>query len=260
MNPQTPQTPFSNPAAGGAVGVPGAGPATLQPPMAPAPVTAPAANWSTFADGAPPEWAVSPAHQPAPWEADPEPSEETLVGRTMKLATRIRTYEGLRGYSVRGSVILRQIGAFGAVIACSAVSHWAFSSRPDWRFGGMLMLFSVAFITLLAAVGTVLYAESRRQIIDQCRHFAFGIVLFPGTALALFMRVVTSALGPGSSSDMFTSVLQGNGLPLVYLSVVAIPAFVFAKYIFGGLRSINRRALADEETLAAYMRQDGWQR
>jgi hypothetical protein len=141
-----------------------------------------------------------------------------------------------------------------------AIAHWAFSDRPQWRFGGLLMLFSVAFILVIAAAGTVFYAESRQQIVDQARHFAFGIVAFPGAALAVFMRVVSAALEPVGEGDMFTSILRGSGLPLVYFSLVAIPAFVFAKYVFGGLRSVNRRALADEETLATYMRHDGWQR
>jgi hypothetical protein len=217
---------------------------------------------SVFADGAPTGWDV-PAPAPGrttPWEADPPPSPDSIVGRAATAATRLRTYEGLRGISTRVSVAFRQVGAFAVLVGCVGVSHWAFSARPEWRFGGALMLFSVAFILATAAVGTVLYAESRQQIIDQARHFAYGIVLLPGAAIAVFMRIVAATLGPAPSGDVFAAVLQGNGLALVYLSVVAIPAFVFAKYVFGGLRSVNRRALADEETISAYMRQDGHQR
>jgi hypothetical protein len=221
-----------------------------------------ASRFSVFADGAPGGWDmpnVVPGRT-TPWEADPEPAPESLVGRATRAATRVRTYEGLRGTSTRLSVALRQVGAFFLLAGCVGVAHWSFSVRPDWRFGGALMLFSVAFILAVAAVGTVLYAESRQQIIDQARHFAFGIVLMPGAAIAVFMRITSSALGPTAGGDMFASVLTGNGIALVYLSIVAIPAFVFAKYVFGGLRSVNRRALADEETVAAYMRQDGLQR
>lgn len=232
-------------------------------PVAPAPTAfGGMPRMSVFADGAPGGW-VGPMPTPGnttPWEADPEPSPDSVVGRVAKVATRLRTYEGMRGTSTRMSVALRQVGAFGTLVACVAVSHWSFSARPDWRFGGMLMLFSVSFILAVAAVGTMLYAESRQQIIDQARHFTYGIVLLPGAALAVFMRLVSSTLGPAANGDVFAAVLQGNGLALVYLSVVAIPSFVFAKYVFGGLRSINRRALADEETMAAYMRQDGHQR
>jgi hypothetical protein len=215
------------------------------------------ARVSAYADGAP---AV--VSNPAPWEHEPAPAltPEGVVGRVVNSVSRIRSTEGLRGYSTRATVIARQIGAFAALMVSVGIAHWAFSDRPQWRFGGMLMLFSIAFILVIAAVGTVLYAESRQQIIDQARHFAFGIVAFPGAALAVFMRVVTAALEPVGDGDMFTSILRGSGLPLVYFSLVAIPAFVFAKYVFGGLRSLNRRALADEETLAAYMRHDGRQR
>lgn len=218
---------------------------------------------STYADDPTGAFGNIPAASPGrttPWEADPEPSPDSVVGKAAKAVTRARTYEGLRGLSTRASLLLRQLGAFSVLMGCVGVSHWAFSIRPDWKFGGVLMLFSAAFILAVAAVGTVLYAESRQQIIDQARHFTFGIVLLPGAALAIFMRIVAATLGPAAEGDVFAAVLQGNGLALVYLSIVIIPAFVFAKYVFGGLRSVNRKALADEETVATYLRQDGRQR
>jgi hypothetical protein len=212
---------------------------------------------TVFADGAP---TFTPST--VPWDYDPvsAPDDNGVAVRTRRAVSRIRSAEGLRGYSTRATVALRQFGAFAGMLASVAVAHWAFSDRPQWQFGGLLMLFSLTFIFAIAAVGTVLYAESRQQIIDQARHFAFGIVAFPGAALAVFMRIVASALGDEPTNDMFAAILRGSGLPLVYFSLVAIPAFVFAKYIFGGLRAVNRRALADEETMAAYMRQDGRQR
>jgi hypothetical protein len=212
---------------------------------------------SVFADGAP-----SHIPTPAPWDADPAPAPpgDGVVGKAGRAVSRIRSFEGLRGYSTRVTVALRQVGALFTLLACSATAHWAFSDRPTWHFGGVLMLFSLAFILAIAAVGTVLYAESRQQIVDQARHFAFGIVALPGAALSVFMRVVSSSLGDAGETDMFASILRGSALPLVYFSLVAIPAFVFAKYVFGGLRSVNRRGLADEEALASYMRHDGYQR
>jgi hypothetical protein len=59
---------------------------------------------------------------------------------------------------------------------------------------------------------------------------------------------------------MFLSLLRGNALPLMYFTLVVVPVFVYAKYVFGGIRSANRSGLADEEFIATYMRQDGAQR
>lgn len=187
------------------------------------------------------------------------PPEGGVVARATRAASRIRTTEGLRGYSTRAAVLSRHAASFLGLMMCVAVSHWAFSALPSWRFGGMLMMYSITFMSLIAAVGTVIYADSRNEIHNQARHFIFGIVALPGTAMAVFMRIVLTALdAPSSQDDMFISVLRGNALPLVYFSLVVIPAFVFAKYVFGGVRSANRSALTSEETLATYMRHGEW--
>ena len=147
------------------------------------------------------------------------------------------------------------------IVLCFAITRWAFAANATWRFGGHVLLYSVAFMLATAAVGSILYADSREQIYEQARHFAFGLVLLPSTALSLFMRLVNQALDtPAADGDMFASILRGNGLPLVYFATVTLPPFVLAKYIFGGIRNINRQAMADEEQLAAMMRQDGYQR
>ena len=212
---------------------------------------------SMFADGAP----ASPSER-LPWDGNPAaaPEEGSTVAKVIKTASRIRQFEGWRGYSNRTLVALRQGAAAALIVLCYLLAEWAFSTRPSLRYGGEMLLFSAAFIQVIGAIGTIAYAESRFQIVDQARHFTFGIVVLPGAAVALFIRLIDSALGDTAGDDVFTGMLMGNGLPLVYFSVVIIPAFVFAKYIFGGLRSVNRRALADEETMAAYMRHDKLQR
>jgi hypothetical protein len=189
------------------------------------------------------------------------PPEGGIVARTTRVASRIRTVEGLRGYSTRASVLARHAASFVGLLMCISVCHWAFSAIPAWRFGGLVMLYSVTFIAVIAAIGTIIYADARSEIHSQARHFVFGIIALPGAAMAIFMRIINGALtAPSAQEDMFISVLRGNALPLAYFSLVVIPAFVFAKYIFGGIRSANRSAMTAEETLATYMRSDGWQR
>jgi hypothetical protein len=218
-----------------------------------------------YADGAP--LSVAAPSQPArPYHYDLPDSLATppsggLVARTTRVASRMRTFEGLRGYSTRVSVVARHASSFLGLLLCVAICHWAFAPVASWRFGGMVMLYSVTFISLIAAIGTVLYAEARSDIQRQCRHFIFGIIALPGTSMALFMRLIHGNLtAPSAQEDMFVSVLRGNALPLAYFSLVVIPAFVFAKYVFGGIRSANRSAMTAEEQLATYMRHDGWQR
>lgn len=184
----------------------------------------------------------------------------SLVLRAEKLASRVRTVEGPRGFAVRTQVWLRHLGYFLTLMLCVGASHWAFQAIPAWRHGGQMLLYAVTAILVVAVIGSVLYAEARGEIQRSARHYAFGIVALPGTALALFMRVVSQALEGSGGEDMFVAILRGNGLPLMYVTLVVIPVFVYAKYIFGGIRTSNRSGLADEEFMATYMRQDGAQR
>lgn len=219
--------------------------------------------FGAYADGAPLNSGAPPAFDASPdgVAITPPPVQGSVVDRATRAVGRIRTIEGPRGIAERSTVVVRHVGQFVVILLSCGVTHWAFAPQPSWRYGGLVMLYSIAFIMVVAAVGTVLYADSRMDVVRQARHFAFGIVALPGAALALFMRLINQALtGPGTEEDMFVSVLRGNGLPLVFFSLVTIPAVVFAKYVFGGIRSANRSALTDEEMLATYTRQDGWQR
>jgi hypothetical protein len=221
-----------------------------------------------YADGAPPTAAEAAVRTPTarPYNFDipssiATPPKGGVVARTTHVASRMRTIEGMRGYSTRASLLARHAASFLGLLVCVAICHWSFSAIPAWRFGGLVMLYSVTFIFIIAAVGTIIFAEARADIQNQARHFVFGIIALPGTSMAIFMRIVNSALAtPSSQEDMFISVLRGNALPLAYFTLVVIPAFVFAKYVFGGIRSANRAALTSEETMATYMRHDGWQR
>jgi len=220
-----------------------------------------------YADGAPPvshETGRTTTARPYNFDIPDSiatPPQGGVVARTTRVASRMRTIEGMRGYSTRTALLARHAASFLGLMVCVAISHWAFASIPAWRFGGLVMLYSVTFIFLIAAIGSIVFAEARAEIQNQARHFVFGIIALPGASMAIFMRVINSNLAtPSAQEDMFISVLRGNALPLAYFTLVVIPAFVFAKYVFGGIRSANRSALTSEETIATYMRHDGWQR
>lgn len=206
-----------------------------------------------FSDGAP---LSPPTSTSVPFDAP----EGSLILRAEKVASRVRRTEGPRGIAARSQVWVRHVGYFLTLILCVGAAHWSFQAIPAWRHGGEMLLYAVTAILLIAVIGSVLYAEARGEIQKSARHYAFGIVALPGASLSLFMRVVSQALSGSGGDDMFVSILKGNGLPLMYVTLVVIPVFVFAKYIFGGVRTSNRSGLADEEFLATYLRQDGGQR
>jgi hypothetical protein len=165
----------------------------------------------------------------------------------------------MRGYSTRVAVYFRYAAYFLAVVVCSAISHAAFQTTTTWQAGGKMMFFSAALMTVTAALGTVMFTNYRNEIIRQFRHFVFGIAVFPGTGIALFLWAINTMLdSPTSNNDAFAAMLH-NAVPIVYFCTVGIPALVFVKAV-AGMRTINRSRLDDEETMRVYTRQDGLMR
>lgn len=195
--------------------------------------------------------------------ADLPPGEGTLVGRVAKAVSRVRSAEGLRGYSARTMIFARKAGSLVLLAVCVAVSDRALSSTPAWRFGAQLMLFSAVFMLVVGAIGSILYPEARYTVIERTREFAFAWSVLPATALAVamyFVKAYTDGLGGDTSDSSFLAFLYGSAFPLMYFAIVLVPAIVFAQYVFRGLRATNRKALLDEESMAGYMRQDPMQR
>lgn len=173
-------------------------------------------------------------------------------------ASRIRETEGPRGYSTRASVFARYAVYFATVVLCSAVSHACFAHADRWRAGGEWMFFSAMLMFVTGAAGTMFYTNQRNEIIEQVRHYVFGLSVFPGTAIAIVMwasQGLTSS--PTSSSDAFTALL-GNAIPVVYFCTVILPPLVFVKAM-AGIRTLHRSRLDDEEMVAVWTRQDGQQ-
>lgn len=192
--------------------------------------------------------------------ADRAPRSGSPVGAANNLVSRIRQFEGRRGYSVRASVAIRYATYLVGVVICAAISHYMFSTNATWAMGGYAMLFSATLQFATAAVGTIMWSNYRNEIVAQCRHFVFGITVLPGTGLAIFMRGMQGLLAaPSADQDTFAQILSGPALPLMYFCTIAIPAAIFVKVV-AGMRTLNRSHLDDEEMMAAYSRQDGRQR
>lgn len=217
---------------------------------------------SAYSDGAPIRAADHNERQrEIPHDSTAAPSPNSIVGRVSDTVTRIRSVEGLRGYSARALVFARKLGSLLSIVAGVYLVDWSLSVQQQWEYSAHLLLFSVTFILGLGAVGTIMYPEARYEIVDRTRELAFSWTLFPAVMTAVAMKgVVHITTGPDSPDNQFLNILIGNGLPLVFFSVVFIPAIVFAQYIFRGLRAANRKAQATEESMAEYMRHDPLQR
>jgi len=173
--------------------------------------------------------------------------------------SRIVTFEGPRGLSMRSSVYLRHVAYFLIIVLCSAVSDFCFRSVGQYAIGGKLMFAMCVLVMMVAAAGTAFYTNQREEIIEQARHYVFGLMLLPGTALALIMWAAQSMAGTSqeASSDQFMHIMM-IGLPMVYFGSVILPPVLFVKMLTG-MHNLHRSRLDDEELVAIWTRQDGHQ-
>lgn len=204
-----------------------------------------------FADGAPAR-----AHTPqgpVP-TGDTTPQGDRITERATRAVSRLQQFEGLRGRSTRAALALRYVAYLLSIVLFSALTQAATRGIKYAEGGGVFMLLSCTTISVVGAVATLFYVNLRNEIIARVRHYIFGIVLLPGTLLALFLFVTKSWWG----EDTFSSTLS-MALPVVFLVTVVLPAFIFVKEI-AGMRAIYRSTLDDQEAVTLWTRQDGLQR
>jgi hypothetical protein len=183
-----------------------------------------------------------------------EPNSTRITDRATRAASRLMQFEGLRGRSTRASLVLRYISYILVIVAGSALTQGATEGIKYAEGGGIFMLLSITSISVVGAVATLFYVNLRNEIIARVRHYIFGIILFPGSLLALFLFATASWWG----TDTISTTLA-TALPVIFLVTVVLPAFIFIKEI-AGMRTIYRSTLDDEEAVALWTRQDGLQR
>jgi hypothetical protein len=181
-----------------------------------------------------------------------------LFARGPHRASRIHTFEGPRGYSARTAVYLRYAAYFLVIVMCSAVTHVAFSHTGTFAVDGGFLMFLVSGMVLVAgAAGTMLYTNQRNELIEQVRHYLFGMMTFPGAAVSLVMWGSTGMVNPNVARDTFTNMLS-FGLPMVFYCTVVIPAILFIK-LLAGMRTLHRSTMDDQEMVNLWTRLDGKQ-
>ena len=177
-----------------------------------------------------------------------------ITDRATKAASRLSQFEGLRGRSTRASLVARYLSYILTIIFGSGLTQAATQGVKYAEDGGLFMLVSCTSVSVVGAVATLFYVNLRNEIIARVRHYIFGIIIFPGTLLALFIYATASWWG----SDTFSTTIS-TALPVLFLVTVVLPAFIFVKEI-AGMRTIYRSTLDDEEAVALWSRQDGLQR
>lgn len=203
--------------------------------------------------------AASEMRRPLRPAADASSETPRLGSFHTKALSRIRQFEGPRGHSVRATIWLRYVLYLAVILGCSLSSQALLSGLPEVGNGGDWMFYSVVIILASAAAGAVFYTNHRNEIVNQARHFVFGIVVFPGTGLAILMRLLDGVTGSITSSQSFLSSTMADALPLVFFCTIVLPCLIFIKLV-AGMRHLHRSRLDDEEAVRLWTRQDGYQR
>lgn len=180
----------------------------------------------------------------------------SITERATRKVSRVRQFEGLRGYSSRVTLAVKYINYFLIVLLCCGLTGYLTKGVRFASGGGTFMLFSVTVITVSGAVATLFYVNLRNELVERIRHYIFGIILIPGTLLAMTLRAFQE--WEWANEGSLGGTLRG-ALPVVFLASVVLPAIVFVKEIIG-IRTLHRSKLDDEESVQLWTRQDGLQR
>lgn len=186
-----------------------------------------------------------------------QPRPNSQIPPKMSRRRRRRRNEGLRGFSVRSTVFLRYLSYWFTIVAAGALAHYCFRSVPEASSGGIWLMASCAFQLVVAALGTLFFANRRDEILEQMRGYIFGYTVAPGIGVAVFMWVARNMVSSGSE-DMFVRTAV-YALPWIYFIPILIPSVIFLKMV-SGFKTIDRVGLDDEEILRIYTRNDGLQR
>ncbi len=179
-----------------------------------------------------------------------------VTERAAKRVSRVRQFEGQRGYSSRATLVLRYVNYFLLIALFCGLTGLLTRGVRYASGGGTFMLFSCAVISASGAVATLFYVNLRKEIVERVRHYIFGIILIPGTLLAVTLRALQEWEWVNEGS--LGKTLQA-ALPAIFLASVVLPAIVFVKELVG-IRTLHRTKLDDEESVQLWTRQDGLQR
>lgn len=173
--------------------------------------------------------------------------------------TRILTNEGPRGYSTRAAVYARHAAYLLVILLCSSLTHICMRAAGPYSIdGGAVMLFMAALTLAVGALGTASYPAQRNQILEQVRHYVFGLMVLPGTGVAAVLWIVKGLITSQANPDAFSRTVD-LGLLMLFGTLMIMPPVVFLK-LMSGIRTLARSTRDDQEMMSVWSRQDGFQR
>lgn len=181
-------------------------------------------------------------------------SRPTVSRTRMRLLT-----EGPRWFSTRAGIWTKYFIYLVLTILSSLVTGALLDYAGTTRYGGLLLLFAITVMFVTAAIATAVYPTQRADILQQTRHYVFGLCMFPAVALAALLAVLSGVItAPAAAGDTLASLL-GFALPAVFIITVVLPPIVFVKAV-AGYHTLSRSTQDDSELVAIMSRQDGLQR
>lgn len=172
--------------------------------------------------------------------------------------THVMQNEGPRGYSTRAAVYVRHAAYLLVLILCSSITHHAMAAAGPYSIDGGMAMFVLSTLTIVVgALGTIFYAASRNEIIEQVRHYVFGLMVLPGTGIALVLWLVKGVVTSQANPDAFSQTVD-IGLLMVFGAALIMPPVLFLK-LMSGIRTLSRSTRDDQEMMQTWARQDGRQ-
>jgi hypothetical protein len=192
-----------------------------------------------------------------------DPRDAVVIDRRQSLpemltskVSRLREFEGLRGYSVRATLAIKYVNYFLAILLFCGVTNFFVNGVRFASGGGVYMLFSTMIIAVTGSIASLFYIPLRKEIVEKVRHYIFGLMLPAGTVVAAILKVLQTweySNGGGVGS------LLSMALPAIFLATIFLPSIVFVKEILG-TRTLHRGSMDNEEHVNQITRWDGSQR
>lgn len=167
--------------------------------------------------------------------------------------------EGPLGVTNRAGIWVKYTMYWIAIAACAVFSHGLLSAAGTTSYGGELLWFVGALMSVIAAVASILQPVNRDEILHAFRHYTFGLCVIPATTIAAIIWALRGVISTATTNgDTMAGLLQ-FAIPTVFLCTLVIPPVVFVKLI-AGFHTMNKSTMTDGELMAMVTRNDNLQR
>ena len=167
--------------------------------------------------------------------------------------------EGPLGVSSRVAIGAKYGVYFLIFFGCSALTDGFLKAAGTTGYGGALMWFVATLMTVIAGVGALLQPTNREEIVQNYRHYTFGLCIIPSTAIAGIIWALRGVMSSPAAAEDTMAGLLNFAVAAVFICTLVIPPVVFVKLITG-FHTMNRSSMTDTEMMAMVTRNDHLQR